>query len=204
MHEGRFPARYVSGGARSAQRSAAGPQLLDDLAITASSQTRRAWLLGLGAFLCTSAVAAVTVMGNRKPANAKGTAEPNAGPKAGPKADPPQRGTLAWALALDDASDEQLVLASGDLEMVSARHRSEVGLVPVFERLLDITLRQDLEHADVAGACAVRSLARLGYPQLALRRQAATDGRDRPETRTALDSVLRQFGYHHKRPRRIK
>ncbi len=194
MHKGHFPARYVPGGAQSAPSGPLGPRLLDDLPGATDTQSRRAWLLGLGAFLCTSAVAAITVFQNR----GVGIAQTNANANTSP----PRRGTLAWALAMGAASDTELVLASGDLEMISAQHRREVRLVPVFERLLDITLGQNLEHADVAGACAVRSLARLGQPQLALRRQEALTGLVRPETRMALDSVRRQYGHDHKRPRR--
>jgi len=169
---------------------------LDDLPRATDIRSRRAWLVGLGAFLCSSAVAAITVFHNR------GVGVANTNDNANANAAPPRRGSLAWALAMAEASDTELVLASGDLEMVSAQHRREVRLVPVFERLFDITLGQDLEHADVAGACAVRSLARLGQPQLALRRQGALAGLLRPETHMALDTVRRQYGYHHKRPGR--
>jgi hypothetical protein len=196
MHKGRFPACYVlpgrTGGTRSARHI--GVQLLDDLPIATGTAgglgtTRRSWLLGVGAVLCTSAMATVAVFGNRKPT----------------KIQTPQRGTLAWALAMGDATDAQLVLASGDLEMVSAQHRTEECLVPVFIRLLDVTLDRDLdlEHADVAGACAVRSLARLGHPQAALRRQGAiTSNASRPETHLALDGVRRRFRSDHNGPGR--
>ncbi len=196
MHKGHFPARYVPGKAQSAPPGPLGPRLLDDLPGATDTRSRRAWLVGLGAFLCTSAVAAITVFQNRGVAGAQTNTNANT------NTTPPRRGTLAWALAMGAASDTELVLASGDLEMVSAQHRREVRLVPVFERLLDITLGRDLEHADVAGACAVRSLARLGQPQLALRRQEALTGLVRPETHMALDSVRRQYGHDHKRPRR--
>jgi hypothetical protein len=183
MHKGHFPARYVPGGRL-------GPRLLDDLPDKEETCSRRAWLVGLGALICTGAVG-FSIFRNRSTTVA-----------AAPS--PPRRGTLAWALAMRDASDSELVSASGDLEMVSAKHRREKRLVPVFERLLDITLRQDLDHADVAGACAVRSLARLGYPNLALRRQAALTGLLRPETQMAFDSLRRRYGQHdtdtHKQP----
>ncbi len=183
MHKGRFPARYVPGETRLCD-----PRIPNG-APDHGPQTRRSWLLGVGALLCTSAVAAVGMWGNRKPTRIQ----------------PPRRGTLAWALAMGDATDAQLVLASGDLEMVSAQHRSDTRLLPVFERLLNIALDrdQDLEYADVAGACAIRSLARLGHPQVAMRRQEAITNRaNRPETRMALDGVLRRFGSDHDRPGR--
>lgn len=176
MHKGHFPARYVPGGRL-------GPRLLDELPGKEETYSRRAWLVGLAALVCTGAVAGFTAFRNRTTTVAASSV-------------PPRRGTLAWALAMKDASDSELVSASGDLEMVSAKHRRELRLVPVFERLLDITLRQDLEHADVAGACAVRSLARLGHPSLALRRQGALTGLLRPETQMAFDSLRRRHGQH--------
>lgn len=182
MHKGHFPARYVPGGRL-------GPRLLDELPTKERTYSRRAWLVGLGALVCTGAVAGFSVFRKQSRRVVAATR-------------PPRRGTLAWAFAMGDASDSELVSASGDLEMVSARYRREVRLVPVFERLLDITLRQDLEHADIAGACAVRSLARLGYPNLALKRQGATTGLLRPETEMAFDSLRRRYGRHttHKQP----
>jgi len=192
MHKGRFPAGYVPGSAQSAPRSPFGPRLLDDMADAPDVSTRRAWLAGVGAFLCASAVATITMFRNRALAAPASTVSP------------PQRKTLAWALTMANASDEELVLASGDLEMVSAQHRREQRLVPLFERLLDIALGQELEHADVAGACAVRSLARLGRPELALRRQETVQGLQRPETQMALDGVRQQpdLGQHPKPPER--
>lgn len=185
MHKGHFPPRYVPGGAHSVPRSPLGPRLLDELPAKDELRSRRAWLVGMGALLCSSAVAAFTIFRNQRASVPVIPAPPP----------PPQRGTLAWALAMNAASDSELVSASGDLEMVSAEHRREIGLVPVFERLLDITLRQDLEHADVAGACAVRSLARLGHPNLALRRQGAITGALRPETQMAFDSLKQRYGH---------
>jgi hypothetical protein len=92
--------------------------------------------------------------------------------------DPPaDRGSLAWALALAAASDDELLAVAGDLERVSARHRGEDGLVPLFARLLDLALDREPQTADPAAACALRSLLRHGRRDLALEQRRRIEAR---------------------------
>lgn len=114
-----------------------------------SAWTRRTFLvLGLG--LTTGA----GYLLGRRAANRPGEASASEPPAA--------RGSLLWALAMQGAPAADLLAAAGDLERVSLRHRSAVELVPVFVRILELVLTSTRPEADAAGACAVRSLVRLG------------------------------------------
>jgi hypothetical protein len=95
------------------------------------------------------------------------------GAGAGPRApEDTQRGTVEWTIALLSADAETLLADAGDVERVTMRHRREPRLVPVLERILGVAVASSLPDADVAGACAVRSLARLDQGE-ALARSAA-------------------------------
>jgi len=104
-----------------------------------------------------------------------------------------RRGTLAWALEMRDRPDSDLLSAAGDLERVSMNHRNAAALIEVFERLLDLALVSNDEHADVAGSCAIRSLARLGRPDIARRQGAEITGSGRlPLMVEALQGLARR------------
>jgi hypothetical protein len=112
-----------------------------------------------------------------------------------PDAAPPAHGSLDWAWSMLHASDEELLQAAGDLERVSARHRGESELVPVFERLLDLALRTPGAEADSAAACAGRSLLRHGEGALMLERSFDIDARpELTETRRTIERVARRLG----------
>lgn len=108
---------------------------------------------------------------------------------------PVERGTVAWALAMLSRPEEELLSAAGDLERVSMRHR-DARLVPCFQRLLDVATASAEDHADEAGACAVRSLARL--ERVDLLRAASerlVERTDRPLTRAEIGFGLEQLGH---------
>lgn len=107
----------------------------------------------------------------------------------------PAHGSLDWAWTMLDAPDEELLQAAGDLERVSARHRGEDGLIPIFERLLDVALRTPGAASDLAGACAARSLLRHGQALLVDERSFDIEARpELTETSRTLDRVRRRLG----------
>ena len=124
-------------------------------------RSRRDWLLaaaGLLAGLCASPWLPWPRGG------AAAGRESNAAPAAAGRTAP--RGTLEWALGATAWPAAELLAAAGDLERVATRYRSECHLVAVFERLLDVALQSQAEEAGMAGACALRSLGRLGRADL--------------------------------------
>jgi hypothetical protein len=114
---------------------------------------------------------------------------------ATPASAPPAHGSLDWAWSMLHASDEELLQAAGDLERVSARHRGESELVPVFERLLDLALRTPGSEADAAAACAGRSLLRHGEGALVIERDFDIAARTEfAETKRTLERIVRRLG----------
>ena len=102
---------------------------------------------------------------------------------------PPARGTLAWARAMTAATDDELLHAAGDLERVTARHRDATDLVPLFVRLLEVSAEDRTAAADPAGACAIRSLVRLGATAAAV--DAGRNAAERPGRTATLEAFER-------------
>lgn len=182
MHSGRFQTSVdPSHGAPSARRA-----VLDEPVLSRRHLA--------GALLCLGAGA---VAGFRFRAGPTAADDTRAGP--GTEDPPTRRADLAWALSMAARSDRDLLEAAGDLEMVGVRHRDDRRLIAVFDRLLDAALGStdvDLLVLDVAGACAVRSLGRLGADALVEARAAdllAVLG-GRPRTREAFDHAARRRG----------
>jgi hypothetical protein len=175
MHQGRFPRSHTNEfEPRSVPRAALVEPTLD----------RRRWLLLIGASLAagTGSWMARPVLGS--------SAAPAPIADAADGADA-SYGTLEWALALERQPDHVLLQAAGDLERVSMRF-PDARLVPRFVRLLEVVLTSAAPEADVAGACAVRSLDRLGRLDLALRARARIAVHPAlPETAAALGRKAR-------------
>jgi hypothetical protein len=175
MHSGRFEPLPIS---RSA--SAAG---LDDRRVDRRTFVRALAAFGVGG-LGLGAVAGRALPGSAAAGRGRVAGEPEVAPD------------LAWALSMVERSDLDLVEAAGDLEMVCARHRGDRRLVAVFDRMLEAALWSTAAQApvlDVAGACAIRCLGRLGVGQLALERSdAIAAGGERPLTAAALDVARRR------------
>jgi hypothetical protein len=164
MHQGFFPdpadARvpYVRGAFSEVD--------LDPIAPARSN--RRQWLLGAAGLL--------TGLGLGHEWSWTGAAPSPVPARTG---SPAPRGTLEWALAALNLSEDEILASAGDLERVGARHRAECHLVPVFERLLEVALSSRAREAAAAAACAARSLVRLGRDDLlsdALPRIEAREG----------------------------
>lgn len=177
MHFGEFPIDYRPGR----------DHLAFDLAprLPAASLSRRSLLFAV------PAVAGVLIGGGGVAAlsgwvgASAGTVRP---PQPGEiDGDRVERGTLAWALWVRRGPADGFLSAAGDLERVRMAHPRAAELIAVFEDLLDLSLRSAAQHADLAGAIAVRSLARLDSTARLLR-DAERIGRrdDRPETVRAL------------------
>jgi len=170
MYQGRFPTELPHDPPPYRRRYAAVEHL------DPTAQGRRRVVLGLGVFVFGSLAGGAIarwVSGGTGAVDASGRAdgdprEPETPGSAATdsKDAPAPRGSIEWALGLLDVPDEELLAAAGDLERVSAKHRREPSLVPCFRRLLDVSLRCRLPEADMAAACAIRSLQRLGRPDL--------------------------------------
>ena len=120
---------------------------------------------------------------------------PSASRSSGPAAPEVQRGTPEWALQLLDATPEEVIQWSGDLERIVARHSQDQRLVPCCERVLEVVLDgrrpETTEVVDTAGACAVRGLKRLGRPDLVTTRsRMILSRRELVQTREATERLL--------------
>ena len=114
-----------------------------------------------------------------------------------PRTRPTTRGSLDWARSLEHATDEELLIAAGDLEFVRASHPDQGDLlIPLFERILCAAEFGSGGDLDIAASIAVRSIARLGRPDYALEFSARLEGRsDLPMTadqRTRIYEKLRR------------
>jgi hypothetical protein len=150
-------------------------------------RTSRRRFLALGLWFTAGSTAGLTAHGmlGRSGGAAAAASEPTA----------PGHGSLDWAWSMLHASDEDLLQAAGDLERVSARHRSDSELVPVFERLLDLALRTPGAEADAAAACAGRSLLRHGEGAFVAERSFDIAARpELTETKRTLERVMRRLG----------
>ncbi|MBK8974417.1 MAG: hypothetical protein IPM29_00680 [Planctomycetes bacterium] len=161
----------------------------------ASAVSRRTLLTALGAFVAGAIAGSTSAWFGARAATGStksgGTAPaPTAPVDAG--ASPPPRGTLAWVRALHDADDDELIAAAGDLERARARYRSEPALfVPLFERILVTARERTGPVADMAAACALRSLGRLGRHARAIELSAPLTGRpDLPDTERQRAELL--------------
>lgn len=177
MFVGHFPESYESSYERRAFRSG-------EDATPLGATTRRQWLVMLG----------VTGLGTASGffvGRAGGAVADVPTPPVGPGVEgTPDRGSLEWALWMAEQPDDVLLPAAGDLERVCMRFRQEQRLVPGFVRVIEIVLRSELPEADVAGACAVRSLARLARFDLVQQWRERILGRaDLVETRETLERI---------------
>ncbi|MHC5062506.1 MAG: hypothetical protein ACYTG5_00870 [Planctomycetota bacterium] len=175
MHQGQFPEGYRPGGEVEYQRGEAAAGEL--------RQLRQRRLFMVAAFGVVGAGASFLLY--------------RTGQKSGPAGSDsdPRRGTLDWALGMLQEPDADLLQAAGDLERVSMLHRQEKALSQVFERLLDVALVSGEQHADWAGACAIRSLGRLGSPELATYRSQEIGSSSRhPLMAEALETLGRRRG----------
>lgn len=176
MHSGRFPERY------SPAYDKNGPS---EYPPPAAQMSRRQWFVAvLGGTTMASVTGYVVVQTL--------SGEVGAGSERIPVG-PPQRGSLDWALWMAERPDDELLPAAGDMERVCMRFREEQRLVPGFVRVLEIALKSDAPEADTAGACAIRSLRRLGRFDLVgtrrdriLEREAFTEMND---TLTQLENA---------------
>lgn len=212
MHRGCFPRppRPLNDPAPYARDAAApAPEAADASAPRPAGLTRRAWLLGAAGAVAAVAVPLAVAYGGaaRTGVRRDGDGAPD-GVEAGDRgagdpmrddrtavdaASPAAPAALApeWAVALQYATVDELISAAGDLEMVSSRFRSDHRLVPCFVRLLDVVLGGRHPDGDVAGACAVRSLHRLGRADLVRAQRSALVLRpDLTATQRAVENVL--------------
>ena len=189
MHQGSFPPTSVAS-TRDYRRGRWQPT---DLEPTASpGLDRRQWLFS-AAGVVLGAGAALGWTGLRGGAVAAGAPGAPA-PAARPAEEPLRPGTLPWALSMVDAPFDELVKWSGDLDRVSMRHRDDPRLVPCFERLLEGVLERRAEHVDAAGACAVRSLARMGRTDvIEVHLRGILARKHLQETRAAAEEALPRF-----------
>ena len=205
MHRGSFPRppRPLSDPAPYARDVAApAPESADVPPPEPAALSRRGWLL-----VAASAVAvplAALYGGMARPVGGRDGDERPAGDADAPGqrgaaangVEPPAPAAAAalapqWAVALQYATDVELIAAAGDLEMVSSRFRSDRRLVPCFVRLLDIVLGGSHSDGDAAGACAVRSLHRLGRADLVQAQRSAVARRpDLAATQRAVERIL--------------
>jgi len=178
MRFGHFPLSYAAG--RSHLRAAARRISTDQ----GAGWTRRGLLAGLVGFATGAGAVSVWRGGSAR-------AEPLAQPRSGDVV----RGTVEWALWMLTQPPEDMLSAAGDLERVSMRWRSDGRLVPCFQRLLDLALGYDVPYVDQAGACAVRSLGRLGRADLVNAAAPRVEARaDRPDMSAALVETLAKLG----------
>lgn len=186
MHTGRFPTALPANAV-----SLPAPTGPVDAGPTS---TRRDWLRSLA--LVGGSLAAGTWLGPWLGADAAaGPDEPALSPSR-PQPTPERATDLDWALSMVERSDDELLHLAGELEMVAARHRDARGLIAVFDRMLDLSLA-DLgakpEQLDIAGACAMRSLQRLGAGSLVTgRADEILERRDRPLSLAAFELVERR------------
>ena len=99
--------------------------------------------VALGLWFTAGSAAGMTIHGSLRGGASAAEASSNRGAV-------PAHGSLDWAWTILDAPDEELLQAAGDLERVSARHRDEDGLIPIFERLLDVALRTPGAASEIA------------------------------------------------------
>ena len=96
-----------------------------------------------------------------------------------------------WAQPMLAMEATALIARAGEFERASARHREDRGAAPGFERLLSLALQSRNREADMAAACALRSLQRLGHPDVVA--IWADPVRARPDMREAnseLEDIL--------------
>lgn len=140
MRTGCFPSSHESP-ADNYARGEWPVSMLDGDAALATPSTRRQWLLGIGCFAL-GGLATVALGGLV------------AGKTPGQPAD--------WLDEMLSLPAPQLLPRAGDYERRSRQHDDDARIVPAFTRLLEIAATSSAPEADVAAACAVRSLAKLG------------------------------------------
>ena len=183
MHSGKFPTAPSS---PSAQAYVPGTWSTAELEPQAAQSTRRQWMVGVfglvaGASITWGVGAATGGAVEAKTDTSSETALPETPASALPE----------WALKLETAPAEDLLRWAGDLEKLSRMHRMETRLVPTFERLLDTVLTSEGQYVDMAGACAVRGLDRLGRADsVQVRRRKLMSRSDLVETRSVADQLL--------------
>jgi hypothetical protein len=67
-----------------------------------------------------------------------------------------------WLDDMLSLPEPQLLIRAGDYERRSRQHGEDARIVPAFTRLLEVAAASGAPQADVAAACAVRTLAKLG------------------------------------------
>jgi len=78
-----------------------------------------------------------------------------------------------WAREMLTGPEDHVLKMAGNYEMAAARDLDDLRLVPCFERLLDLAIDSRAEIADIAGACAARTLERFGRADHISRRLGA-------------------------------
>lgn len=149
-----FGSKARSSGART------GPQ--GALEVDSARADRRAFIVGL------SGLIAGTVGGSLLAGWGTGGVDSGAGRSSEVLAsdESNEEGLPSWASEMKSMDDETLLLMAGEFERRSARHRKDSEAAPGFERLLSLALSSRRREADMAAACAIRSLQRLGRTDL--------------------------------------
>ena len=161
---------------------------------TSQAIDRRRWLLGAGFFL--AGAGAVVTFGSLKPAAASKSPSRDKSTATARK----QEDLPAWALEMRELPAEELISKAGDFERKSTRHYGDRRLAIGFERLLIHALKARFPECDLAGACAARSLARLGRVDLVGIWLSEIDAREGfLETKSAAHKVLAREARRRKR-----
>lgn len=161
MNYGTFPAVPDP----STRVSQAGTWPRGELEADSVQASRRAVLAGLGGLVIGS-LGGSFLLGGRVGPQSVGT--PRSGGSASLAASnaAAREGMPAWAADMLSMDAQSLLLAAGEFERRSARHREDRPAAAGFERLLAVALASRQREADMAASCAIRSLQRLGRTDL--------------------------------------
>lgn len=99
---------------------------------------------------------------------------------------------MAWAEQLLAGDDEAILASAGDLERLAMRESGHEELFgALFQRVFQLALADLSERADLAAACALRGLERLGRLELVADRVVAMQARSDLREANALWSRFR-------------
>ncbi len=141
--------------------------------------SRRALLFGLGGLALGSLSGSLFLRSGHEPStsrSARGASRDGEGLPPGPVSnlddDPLAPSSVSreempsWAVDMLSLDAVTLIRMAGEFERRSARHREDHAAALGFERLLSVALSSRAQEADMAAACALRSIKRLGRSDL--------------------------------------